>query len=61
MSNSSRRSLGKAVDWRLVLYWLILVAIGWINIYASIHSSEPASIFDWGCRSGKQFVHCCTS
>ncbi len=56
MSNSSRRSLGKAVDWRLVLYWLVLVAIGWINIYASIHSSEPASIFDWSCRSGKQFV-----
>ena len=56
MSNSSRRSLGKAVDWRLVLYWLILVFIGWINIYASIHSSEPASIFDWSCRSGKQFV-----
>ena len=56
MSNSSRRSLGKAVDWRLVLYWLVLVGIGWINIYASIHSSEPASIFDWSCRSGKQFV-----
>ena len=56
MSNSTRRSLGKAVDWRLVLYWLVLVAIGWINIYASIHSSEPASIFDWSCRSGKQFV-----
>ena len=56
MSNSARRSLGKAVDWRLVMYWLVLVAIGWINIYASIHSSEPASIFDWGCRSGKQFV-----
>lgn len=56
MSNSARRSLGKAVDWRLVLYWLVLVAIGWINIYASIHSSEPASIFDWSCRSGKQFV-----
>ena len=56
MNNTARRSLGKAVDWRLVLYWLVLVAIGWINIYASIHSSEPASIFDWGCRSGKQFV-----
>ena len=56
MNNTARRSLGKAVDWRLVLYWLILVFIGWINIYASIHSSEPASIFDWSCRSGKQFV-----
>ena len=56
MNNTARRSLGKAVDWRLVLYWLILVFIGWINIYASIHSSEPASIFDWSCRSGKQAV-----
>ena len=56
MNNTARRSLGKAVDWRLVLYWLILVGIGWMNIYASIHSSEPASIFDWSCRSGKQFV-----
>jgi len=32
------------------------VLIGWANIYASVHSSEPASIFDFGCRSGKQFV-----
>jgi len=50
------RGLGKTVDWKLVLYYLLLVFIGWINIYASIHSSEPASIFDWSCRSGKQFV-----
>lgn len=50
------RGLGKTVDWKLVLYYLLLVFIGWMNIYASIHSSEPASIFDWGCRSGKQFV-----
>ena len=50
------RGLGKTVDWWLVLCYLLLVFIGWMNIYASIHSSEPASIFDWGCRSGKQFV-----
>ena len=56
MSDSGKRSLLGSVDWRLVLYWLILVFIGWINIYASIHSSEPAGIIDWSCRSGKQFV-----
>lgn len=56
MVRSADRGLGKSVDWYLLLYYLLLVFIGWINIYASIHSSEPSSIFDWGCRSGKQFV-----
>lgn len=50
------RGLLKTIDWKLVICWLILVMIGWANIYASIHSSEPGSIFDFGCRSGKQFV-----
>ena len=56
-----KRGLKQAVDWRLVIYYLILVFIGWINIYASIHSSEPASIFDWTARSGKQFIWIITS
>ena len=50
------RGLGKTVDWWLVLCYLLLVFIGWMNIYASIHSTEPSSIFAWSCRSGKQFV-----
>ena len=50
------RGLKKAVDWKLVGCYLLLVLIGWANIYASIHSTEPASIIDWSCRSGKQFV-----
>ena len=33
-----------------------MILIGWVNIYASVHSSEPSSIFDWSSRSGKQFV-----
>ncbi len=56
MSSPVKRSLIGSVDWRLVLLYLLLVFIGWINIYASIHSSEPASILDWSCRSGKQAV-----
>ena len=55
------RSLAKTVDWWLVACWVVLVLIGWANIYASIHSTEPSSIFDWGCRSGKQFVWIMTS
>ena len=51
-----RRGLGKTIDWSLVICWLVMILIGWVNIYASIHSSEPASIFDWASRSGKQFI-----
>ena len=55
------RSLAKSMDWWLIGCWVILVLIGWANIYASIHSTDPSSIFDWGCRSGKQFVWIMTS
>ena len=53
--------MAKTIDWKLVIYYLLLILIGWANIYASVQSSEPSSIFDWGCRSGKQFVWIMTS
>ena len=56
MPGSFDRGLGKTVDWRIVICYLLLVLIGWVNIYASIHSTEPASIFDWSARSGKQAI-----
>ena len=56
MNRLTGRGLMETIDWKLVICYLLLVMIGWMNIYASIHSSEPASIFDFSCRSGKQFV-----
>ena len=50
------RSLAKTIDWSLVFCWLLLILIGWANIYASIHATEPDSIFEFASRSGKQFV-----
>lgn len=55
------RGLAKTIDWWLVACWVTLILIGWTNIYASIHSSEPSSIFEFASRSGKQFVWICTS
>ena len=55
------RSLAKTIDWSLVFCWLILILIGWANIYASIHATEPSSIFDFSSRSGKQFVWMATA
>ena len=50
------RGLRQTIDWKLILCYISLVLIGWISIYASVHSTEPSSIFDLSCRSGKQFL-----
>ena len=54
--NFSDRGMKHSVDWRLVVTYLLLILIGWVNIYASTHSEGPASIFDFSFRCGKQFV-----
>ena len=56
MVNSSKRSIKQTVDWKLVICYLLLVLVGWLNIYASSHASETAGILDFATRSGKQFV-----
>lgn len=50
------RGLKQTLDWKIIICYLLLIFIGWINIYASIQSEEPSSILDWGCRSGKQAI-----
>ena len=40
------RGLSQTIDWKLILCYIALVLIGWISIYASVHSTEPSSIFD---------------
>ena len=50
------RGLKETLDWPLIICYLLLVFIGWINIYASVQSAEPSSIFDFATRSGKQFI-----
>lgn len=50
------RKLVETIDWRLVGCWLALILIGWLSIYSSIHSAEPAPIYDLATRSGKQLM-----
>lgn len=58
----AQRSLLKTLDWYLVGAYLLLVLIGWLNIYASEYDPENVrSIFSWEMRSGKQLVWIGTS
>lgn len=55
------RGYKKTIDWVLIGCYTLLVFIGLINIYASIHSTEGGSIFNLASRSGKQLVWIITS
>lgn len=44
------------IDIPLVICYLLLVFIGWINIYAAVYSEEHSSIFDISQRYGMQFI-----
>ena len=56
MYASVTRNLRQSVDWKLVICYLILILIGWLNIYAANHSTEAGPILDFASRSGKQFI-----
>ena len=56
MGNSYRRSLRQSIDWKLVICYLLLILIGWLNIYAASHSGATAGMFSFATRSGKQLV-----
>lgn len=54
---SKRDSIQYALDWTTVLYFVLLVTMGWFSIYgASYELDFDGSIFDFEQRAGKQFI-----
>ena len=51
-----RNNLWANIDWFTVLLFLVLVFMGWLNIYASVYNREHQSIFDISQRYGKQLI-----
>ena len=56
MSRGINRGVKSTVDWVLIASYLLLILIGWVNVYASVHTPETTGILDFDLRSGKQFV-----
>ena len=50
----SGRSVLKRIDWLTVLFYILLVLIGWVNIYSSTFTEDQPSILDFGQLYGKQ-------
>jgi rod shape determining protein RodA len=51
-----RNNLWANIDWLTVGIFLILVFLGWLNIYAAVYNAEHQSIFDVSQRYGKQII-----
>lgn len=51
-----RSNLLAYTDWTTITLYLVLVGLGWINIYSSAFQESHPGIFDFSQRYGKQFV-----
>jgi len=52
----TRNTIWLNLDWISVFLYLVLVLLGWVNIYAAVYSDEHQSILDMGQRYGKQLI-----
>lgn len=51
-----RNNIWANIDWITVLLYLVLVFMGWFNIYAAVYDTDHQSIFDISQRYGKQLM-----
>lgn len=50
------KGLLKRLDWLSILIFILLVAIGWVNIYSSTYSEGQENVFDFSTIYGKQLM-----
>ncbi len=53
---AQRNKLWANIDWTTVIIAVVLMLLGWINIYAAVYDEEHQSIFDITQRYGKQLM-----
>jgi rod shape determining protein RodA len=53
---AQRNKLWANIDWITVTIALVMMLLGWINIYAAVYNEEHQSIFDISQRYGKQLI-----
>jgi rod shape determining protein RodA len=52
----SQKNIFYGVDRSLVLVYVLLVIMGWLNIYAAVYNEEHQNIFDTSQKYGKQLI-----
>ena len=49
-------SIFRKLDWQIVIIYLVLVFVGWANIYSAVYDESMSSILDTSQKYGKQFI-----
>jgi len=49
------------LDWFTVILFLVMVTLGWLNIFSAVYAEDHPSILDLNQRYGKQFLWICAS
>lgn len=52
----NRNNVWTNIDWITVSLYLVMMLIGWLNIYAAVYNEDHKSIFDFSQRYGKQLI-----
>jgi rod shape determining protein RodA len=52
----SRTNIWNSIDMISILLFLVLVTLGWFNIYAAVFNEEHSGMLDMSQRYGKQFI-----
>ncbi len=53
---AGKNNIWANLDWLTISLYILLVFLGWINIYAAVYNESHSSIFDMSQRYGKQMV-----
>ncbi|MBQ1213497.1 MAG: FtsW/RodA/SpoVE family cell cycle protein, partial [Tidjanibacter sp.] len=53
--NNDRLGWAK-IDWKTILVYVVLVFIGWLNIYAAVYNEAAAASFSLGSKYGMQLI-----
>lgn len=51
-----RNNVWANLDWLTIFIWVLLMLLGWVNIYAAVYNDEHKSILDISQRYGKQLL-----
>jgi rod shape determining protein RodA len=51
-----RKNIFNNIDWTLVIIYLVMVLLGWVNIYAAVFNEDYKNIFDISQSYGKQMI-----
>jgi rod shape determining protein RodA len=53
---ANRYNIWANLDWLTIFLYILLVLLGWINIYAAVYNEEHRNILDMSQRYGKQLI-----